>query len=1356
MNLCTARAVGVAAVLLGLLVPTAAAQSPVYAEGGYADKRSVVAGGTIAFHISTSTAPFTVQLINLARPNTVLQTLSNLSSTARDCTGSVANPVNPTWQTGCGWPVTTQYNVPADWPPGYYAARFQTSRGLRHIMFVVKPVTLGSYAPIVFIQTTNTYTAYNQFGGKSVYDALSTNGQRAHIVSFNRPFHDDAGLSRFRTWEQPFVDFMTSEGRRFEVITDDDMEAQVSLAAYKAVVIIGHSEYWTLRARQHLEAFSRAGGHIAVFGGNTMWWQSRVNLQGRQMTVYKDPTLDPMLGVQNEVVTTNFYDWPVFNPENLILGASFRNAGYANKKPDPSFEPLPASARTPYTVRNPSSWVFSGTGVTLGSQIAQASAGIEVDGAVFNTLPSGQLVVDGSDGTPLNYDILATLPASEGYGTIGVYTNPQGGTVFNAATRDWSLGLPGDVVVQQMTRNVLDRFVNGPPFVYQARTTPNRVEDLFNTPPSAPGVLPGWKRNMMDMNLSSQCAREGPTGLQLTGVMWTQILRGFAVRPQGLSQASVNVWLNADGLQQTPNFATQIVELLNVQGGTESHHASLEIQILPEGRSIRLSTYRTGGGRSSTTPWVVLTPGWHSVRMSWQSPGTVELNVSGRRVTAFNPDSGQTVNEIMVEFAGSSNGAVGSVCIDELLLRDTFAPASAATSTITAAPTAIPANGTSTSTITVQLKDAAGNNIINGGDTVALSTTRGTLSAVTDLGDGRYEATLRSTTSGGIATVSATVNGLSMGATASVTFVATATSLALTAPESAISGDPFSVTVTVRDAFGNPTFGYTGTVRFTSNSSSATLPADYTFQASENGVHIFPGVIFRSVGVRTITVTAVANSSLTASAGVYVRGRTTTTLTSSANPTRLGAPVTFTANVATTALGGTISGNVTFKDGAVVLGTAPVTGNVATFATSALAEGSHTITATYGGDDFFLSSVSSAVTQTVIGPPSTSTSTITASPPTITANGTSTALVEVQLRDASGNGLMTGGDTVVLTTTAGSLSPVTDNGAGAYTATLTSSTKAEMATITATVNGQQLASTATVTFTAATAMALTVTAPENATAGTPFTITVTARDANNNIATSYRGRVHFTSSDTAATLPADYTFQAGDNGTHQFSVTLRMAGGRTVTVTDVANPSLAGSATVTVAASTLPAPSSIDAVTVNTSRVSISWSAVQNAASYSLERSFNGGPFAQIASVTGTSHQDQGLAQGTSYLYRVRAVDPASAGGNYSAVDVATTIQFVDDPSRIIRAAHFTQLRSAIDAFRRSAGLAPAAYTNNVAPGMPVRAIDLTEMRSAANAARAAVGLPPYPFQTVTAGATPIRILHLHELQLAIGAIPGG
>ncbi len=69
-------------------------------------------------------------------------------------------------------------------------------------------------------------------------------------------------------------------------------------------------------------------------------------------------------------------------------------------------------------------------------------------------------------------------------------------------------------------------------------------------------------------------------------------------------------------------------------------------------------------------------------------------------------------------------------------------------------------------------------------------------------------------------------------------------------------------------------------------------------------------------------------------------------------------------------------------------------------------------------------------------------------------------------------------------------------------------------------------------------------------AGRPFDLTLSAVSNAGTIVPAYSGTVHFTSSDPRATLPPDYTFVAGDNGSHDFSnaFILRTAGSQSITV----------------------------------------------------------------------------------------------------------------------------------------------------------------------------------------------------------------
>jgi hypothetical protein len=88
---------------------------------------------------------------------------------------------------------------------------------------------------------------------------------------------------------------------------------------------------------------------------------------------------------------------------------------------------------------------------------------------------------------------------------------------------------------------------------------------------------------------------------------------------------------------------------------------------------------------------------------------------------------------------------------------------------------------------------------------------------------------------------------------------------------------------------------------------------------------------------------------------------TTTTVTSSLNPSTNGASVTFTAAVTPSAATGTVQ----FLDGATVLGTSALANGTASLAIATLTQGTHSITAVYGGDANNAGSTSSVVSQTV-------------------------------------------------------------------------------------------------------------------------------------------------------------------------------------------------------------------------------------------------------------------------------------------------------------------------------------------------------------------------------------------------------
>jgi hypothetical protein len=129
-----------------------------------------------------------------------------------------------------------------------------------------------------------------------------------------------------------------------------------------------------------------------------------------------------------------------------------------------------------------------------------------------------------------------------------------------------------------------------------------------------------------------------------------------------------------------------------------------------------------------------------------------------------------------------------------------------------------------------------------------------------------------------------------------------------------------------------------------------------------------------------------------------------------------------------------------------------------------------------------------------------------------------------------------------------------DAGMHTFSATLkTAGTQSLRAT-----DGSVTGSEAGITVTPAAANRLEVTAPAGSTAGSAFDVTVTALDPYNNVASGYRGTVHFTSSDARAVLSANYAFTAADAGVHTFSATLKTAGTQAIAATDTVNAGLSG------------------------------------------------------------------------------------------------------------------------------------------------------------------------------------------------------
>ncbi|HEY1570213.1 MAG TPA: N,N-dimethylformamidase beta subunit family domain-containing protein [Pseudonocardiaceae bacterium] len=342
-------------------------------------------------------------------------------------------------------------DVPATWPSSLYRAVFTPGDGVdSEVWFVVR--TTVPTGPVLVSLPFATWQAYNRAGvpGEGLY--WTEDPGRASAVTFDRP----GGGPPPERWEDGLLRWLRAEGVTADLCSDIDLHQCPDLVRrYRLLVVNGHDEYWTWEMRDGVEDFVRHGGNLAVFGGNTCWWQMRLADGGRTMVCHRDAAADPLAATRPELTTVEWSAAPVHRPENTLTGLSFRlGAGCWG----PGMATMYADA---YTVRFADHWVFEGTGLADGDPFALGALGYETDAADIVEI-DGVPRATGRDGTPPSFTVLATADlahwADHGQGgaaTMGVFTSGAG-TVFNAGTVNWGAAL-GDPVVARITRNVLDR-----------------------------------------------------------------------------------------------------------------------------------------------------------------------------------------------------------------------------------------------------------------------------------------------------------------------------------------------------------------------------------------------------------------------------------------------------------------------------------------------------------------------------------------------------------------------------------------------------------------------------------------------------------------------------------------------------------------------------------------------------------------------------------------------------------------------------------------------------------------------------------------------------------------------------------
>lgn len=438
----------------------------------YPARPSVRAGERLRLHVSTNAAAFRVEFYRQG----VTLDLRACSECRR---GRYCPPgrYDHPW----GWPAE-DFDVPEDWSPGVYLALLIEVDGTgadlsrpevvfderdSRALFVVRPrsAALGGSTTLYKLAWA-TYHAYNASGGGSLYhnggwlpsDAPShvttmrPGGGTGGALSFpnDSDVYDPASPREgFAHWDAPMIAWLERRSHQVDYCTDLDIQLEPGmLEPYRLLLSVGHDEYWSAEVRSAVQRFASGGGNVAFFGGNTCWWRVTFDDDGDRMSCLHPP-----------VSAERSDQWWRIEPENTLTGVSYRNGGGWWKG---------AREALGFTVQHSGHWIFEGTGLRDGDTFGAAErlVGYECDGAALVCSHDGLLLPDGSDGTPADFTVLGHARLGPGWqdrprgadaaATMGVHT--PGGTVFTAATTDWSrLLASGDAVVERVTSNVLRR-----------------------------------------------------------------------------------------------------------------------------------------------------------------------------------------------------------------------------------------------------------------------------------------------------------------------------------------------------------------------------------------------------------------------------------------------------------------------------------------------------------------------------------------------------------------------------------------------------------------------------------------------------------------------------------------------------------------------------------------------------------------------------------------------------------------------------------------------------------------------------------------------------------------------------------
>ena len=428
---------------------------------GYASRASVRPGEKIDLFVSTNPASrFVIDLYRLGyyqgKGGRHVQRL-----------GPFAGKVQPTPPVGnarlreCKWSKAVTLEVPKDWVSGVYLGKLSAldHRYQSYLIFIVRD---DRTADFLFQCSDNTWQAYNAWPDNY---SLYTNDRpdkkplvSGVKVSYDRPYGKyvqimdnplTQGSGEFLLWEFPLAFWMEQLGYDVTYCSNTDTHSDAKgLLRAKALLSVGHDEYWSRQQYDNVLAAVQAGVSVAFLSANTC--------------CFVTPYSASSSGVPNRILERGGRYGGIREKEKAYMADL--NLDGPNESTLIGAQTIsPFNGSGDWTCVKPDHWIFAGTGMKKGDRIP-GLVGWEFHGEPAKIR---------------GLEVLAEGPTING-GDVGahftatIYPGPKKNLVFNASTIFWSQGLsapPGhmppishhgrphgpDERVRRITRNVLER-----------------------------------------------------------------------------------------------------------------------------------------------------------------------------------------------------------------------------------------------------------------------------------------------------------------------------------------------------------------------------------------------------------------------------------------------------------------------------------------------------------------------------------------------------------------------------------------------------------------------------------------------------------------------------------------------------------------------------------------------------------------------------------------------------------------------------------------------------------------------------------------------------------------------------------